>query len=57
MTAVEDTRAAWWPSPFGAEDEIGMLNHLDGGHSDDQGSRKSAYSVSPPSTKSVWPVM
>ena len=21
--------AAWWPSPFGAEDEIGMLNHVD----------------------------
>jgi kynurenine formamidase len=29
MTAVEDTRAAWWPSPFGADDEIGMLNHVD----------------------------
>ena len=26
-------------------------------HSDDQGSRKSANSVSPPSTKIVWPVM
>jgi kynurenine formamidase len=25
-TAVE-TR--WWPSPFGAEDELGMLNHID----------------------------
>jgi kynurenine formamidase len=21
--------APWWPSPFGAEDEIGMLNHVD----------------------------
>jgi hypothetical protein len=19
----------WWPSPFGAEDELGMLNHID----------------------------
>src|SRR5436190_14865976 len=26
-------------------------------HSDDHVSRKSAYSVSPPSTKIVWPVM
>jgi kynurenine formamidase len=25
-TAVEQT---WWPSPFGAEDELGMLNHID----------------------------
>jgi len=23
--------AAWWPSPFGAEDQIGMLNHVDEG--------------------------
>jgi kynurenine formamidase len=29
MTAVEDTRAVWWPSPSGADDEIGMLNHVD----------------------------
>jgi len=29
MTMVEDTKAGWWPSPFGAEDEIGMLNHVD----------------------------
>ena len=29
MTAVEETRAAWWPSPFGPDDEIGMLNHVD----------------------------
>jgi kynurenine formamidase len=21
--------ATWWPSPFGAEDELGMLNHVD----------------------------
>ena len=30
MTAVEDTRAVWWPSEFGADDQIGMLNHVDG---------------------------
>jgi kynurenine formamidase len=29
MTATEDTQAVWWPSPFGADDEIGMLNHVD----------------------------
>ena len=29
---------------------------LERGHSEDHGSRKSAYSVSPPSTNSVWPV-
>ena len=29
MTAVEDTRTVWWPSQFGADDEIGMLNHVD----------------------------
>jgi kynurenine formamidase len=23
------TEAAWWPSPFGADDERGMLNHVD----------------------------
>jgi kynurenine formamidase len=23
------TTRPWWPSPFGAEDEIGMLNHVD----------------------------
>jgi kynurenine formamidase len=27
MTEPEDGR--WWPSPFGADDQIGMLNHLD----------------------------
>ena len=21
--------AVWWPSPFGADDELGMLNHVD----------------------------
>jgi kynurenine formamidase len=29
MTAAEQTPAVWWPSPFGADDEIGMLNHID----------------------------
>jgi kynurenine formamidase len=32
QAAVSDAPAAtrpWWPSPFGAEDEIGMLNHID----------------------------
>jgi kynurenine formamidase len=24
-----DNRQAWWPSPFGADDQIGMLNHVD----------------------------
>jgi kynurenine formamidase len=30
-TATPDAAAAerWWPSPFGAEDELGMLNHVD----------------------------
>jgi kynurenine formamidase len=23
------TEAPWWPSPFGADDELGMLNHVD----------------------------
>jgi kynurenine formamidase len=22
-------RSTWWPSPFGAEDQLGMLNHID----------------------------
>jgi kynurenine formamidase len=26
---TDGTAAAWWPSPFGGEDEIGMLNHVD----------------------------
>ena len=26
-TAPEETR--WWPSPFGADDQLGMLNHVD----------------------------
>ena len=24
-----DNRQAWWPSPFGPDDQIGMLNHVD----------------------------
>jgi hypothetical protein len=27
MTAT--ATAPWWPSPFGADDEVGMLNHVD----------------------------
>ena len=23
---------SWWPSPFGADDELGMLNHLTPAH-------------------------
>jgi len=28
-TAPPPVTAPWWPSPFGAEDELGMLNHVD----------------------------
>jgi kynurenine formamidase len=28
-TSPHLTRSIWWPSPFGAGDELGMLNHLD----------------------------
>jgi kynurenine formamidase len=28
-TAHVGAATAWWPSPFGADDEIGMLNHVD----------------------------
>jgi kynurenine formamidase len=28
-SAAPAATAPWWPSPFGAEDEIGMLNHVD----------------------------
>jgi kynurenine formamidase len=28
-SAVPAPTRPWWPSPFGAEDEIGMLNHVD----------------------------
>ena len=35
MTTTENGAAAaaerWWPSPFGADDELGMLNHVDDG--------------------------
>jgi kynurenine formamidase len=24
-----ETEQAWWPSPFGADDQLGMLNHVD----------------------------
>jgi len=30
MTELEEKQAVWWPSSFGAGDEIGMLNHVDG---------------------------
>jgi kynurenine formamidase len=26
---TDGAAAAWWPSPFGADDELGMLNHVD----------------------------
>jgi hypothetical protein len=29
MSATVEQR--WWPSPFGEEDELGMLNHVDEG--------------------------
>ena len=29
MVLGVETERAWWPSPFGAEDELGMLNHVD----------------------------
>ena len=29
MTATPSER--WWPSPFGADDQLGMLNHIDEG--------------------------
>ena len=28
MTAAAPTKTAWWPSPFGADDQLGMLNHV-----------------------------
>jgi kynurenine formamidase len=35
VTTTENGAAAaaerWWPSPFGADDELGMLNHVDDG--------------------------
>jgi kynurenine formamidase len=29
MTVAATAPAAWWPSAFGADDELGMLNHVD----------------------------
>ena len=29
MSALTEQAATWWPSQFGAEDELGMLNHID----------------------------
>ena len=29
MTTAAPTKTAWWPSPFGADDQLGMLNHVD----------------------------
>ncbi|HEX8856769.1 MAG TPA: cyclase family protein [Thermoleophilaceae bacterium] len=28
MTAAPSVDARWWPSPFGADDQVGMLNHI-----------------------------
>jgi kynurenine formamidase len=30
VTAATTAANRWWPSPFGAADELGMLNHVDG---------------------------
>jgi len=29
MKLQASTTESWWPSPFGADDRIGMLNHVD----------------------------
>jgi kynurenine formamidase len=29
MTVQATAPATWWPSPFGADDQLGMLNHID----------------------------
>lgn len=29
MTTPVEEEAPWWPSPFGPEDQLGMLNHVD----------------------------
>jgi kynurenine formamidase len=29
MSATDASPAVWWPSPFGADDQLGMLNHID----------------------------
>jgi kynurenine formamidase len=28
LSACSDETTAWWPSPFGADDQVGMLNHI-----------------------------
>ena len=28
VVGVDDRATTWWPSPFGPEDELGMLNHI-----------------------------
>ena len=28
VVGVSDEATAWWPSPFGGEDQLGMLNHI-----------------------------
>jgi kynurenine formamidase len=28
LSACSDETTAWWPSPFGADDQVGMLNHV-----------------------------
>jgi len=28
VVRVSDETTAWWPSPFGADDQLGMLNHI-----------------------------
>ena len=29
MTSAPSLETRWWPSPFGADDQLGMLNHVD----------------------------
>jgi len=29
MTVIDHTTERWWPSPFGSDDQHGMLNHID----------------------------
>lgn len=29
MSAAPQTEVRWWPSPFGEDDQLGMLNHVD----------------------------
>jgi hypothetical protein len=28
VVGVNDEAATWWPSPFGRDDQLGMLNHI-----------------------------